>query len=508
MRVAIYARKSTPHEALVSDQLDRAREAAHAQGWTIVEELSDDGISGWERDARRPGFERVLELARERAIDVVVVRALDRLARRNSYAWVDLETCGVRISELGSPPMTALEANVKLAIAQHESDVKSGRQLDAEDRRLKAGKPPRGGFRHFGYHRACCPAEGCPRPDARVHRLSRGHHDRGDFCDGCVAGCTPHTPHAEEAAALREVAERWLAGASMRSLANELNERGLRATTGNAWNHQTLRRTLLSPRLAGWRVHRRDGEERVVRLQDWTPIFSDEEHARLVAAANNGDSRSKHRRASERYALTGLLVCGREDCGETLNGQPHAGGRRRYSCAHCYRNGISADAVDAAVWNAALARTWTAERLGEQEARDHLAAAERELTEVTARREELDDAWASGELDRPRWARLTGKLSARADELRERVARLRDQATRAADQWANLQALAAKHADAAPAERARIMRAAVERIVLEPVGTTRGGRVDLSRLTVTWADGEVQRGLAAPDAQAVWEPVA
>lgn len=89
MRAAIYARLSHKDRARAGTglestaiQVENGTRAAQEQGWTVVSQLVcvDDGISGAEI-LRRPGLQRLLAAAESGAIDVVVVRDLDRLTR-------------------------------------------------------------------------------------------------------------------------------------------------------------------------------------------------------------------------------------------------------------------------------------------------------------------------------------------------------------------------------------------------------------------------------------------
>jgi hypothetical protein len=399
-----------------------------------------------------------------------------------------------------------LELFMKLGVAYEESDVKSKRQLRAEDRRLQDGKPPRGGHRHFGYHLNCCPADDCTAPEAPVHRLRRGDHDKTNVCDACHGGCDPHTVREEEAAVLREVAERWLAGEPMRALARELQERGVPTVRGGEWTRTGLRKTLMSPRLAGIRVHRRNGEVREVKLRDWTPVFTPDLHARLITA----DSSSGNRRAPQRYLLTGLLVCGQ--CDVTLNGKQHGPDRRRYTCLQCHRNGIGAEPVDAVVWNAALGRSWHADRLDAEQMKARLDKVEAQIASDEAQRTQLDDAWADGDLSRERWARQVDRLNRRIKSMEDEARRLRAEVRRTTRGWQSLLALTETHRTADADTRRDVLVGVIRRIVLAPNRGRAGGRVDLSRLRIEWADGTVSDGdlltamlnetaMEAPDAE-------
>lgn len=79
-RVALYARVSTTAQT-VENQLGELRAIAHRQGWHIVAELTDNGISGAKGRLQRPAFDELLKRATRRQFDLIMVWAIDRLGR-------------------------------------------------------------------------------------------------------------------------------------------------------------------------------------------------------------------------------------------------------------------------------------------------------------------------------------------------------------------------------------------------------------------------------------------
>ena len=79
-RVAIYARVSTSSQT-VENQFQELREVAQRNGWQIVAELSDSGISGAKGRDQRPAFDQLLKRATRREFDLIMVWAIDRLGR-------------------------------------------------------------------------------------------------------------------------------------------------------------------------------------------------------------------------------------------------------------------------------------------------------------------------------------------------------------------------------------------------------------------------------------------
>ena len=152
------------------------------------------------------------------------------------------------------------------------------------------------------------------------------------------------TVRAAEAAIVHECAKRLLAGEPVRSIARDLNERGVRAASGGDWSPQCLRRMLASPRISGQRIHH--GE--IVAKAVWPAIISPEDGAKIRALLTDPERRTN--KAARRYLLGGLLVC--SHCGEKLVARPRAGGQRRYACAKgpgfsgCGKTYVNADDVE------------------------------------------------------------------------------------------------------------------------------------------------------------------
>ncbi len=83
-RAAIYARVSTDGQT-TENQLRELRLVAERNGWEIIREFIDQGISGAKGRDQRPAFDAVWKGAVRREFDVVMVWAVDRLGRSLSH---------------------------------------------------------------------------------------------------------------------------------------------------------------------------------------------------------------------------------------------------------------------------------------------------------------------------------------------------------------------------------------------------------------------------------------
>ena len=76
-RVGLYARVSTQDQQTIPLQLRAMREYATTRGWTIVKQVKEVGSGASERELRQ----MLMDAARRREIDIVLVWRLDRWGR-------------------------------------------------------------------------------------------------------------------------------------------------------------------------------------------------------------------------------------------------------------------------------------------------------------------------------------------------------------------------------------------------------------------------------------------
>lgn len=327
MQAAIYVRQSLDRsgEALgVARQLDQCRELIERNGWQLAEVYQDNDISATSGKPR-PEFKRLLtDLAAGRH-DVLVCWHTDRLYRR-LRDLVDLvevaqrralKIATVKASDLDlSTPSGRMVAGLLGSVAAYEGEQKAARQVAANRQRAQHGVVL-WTRRPFGFD----------RDGARVVVVE------------------------SEAAEIRKAADRVLEGATLASVAADLNGRGVRTSLGKPWTVTAVRRVLLNPRTAG-RV--------VSNGEDFGPmphgILSPETADRIGATLRDPARRSAPPSTAVKYLLSGLAVCGRPSCDDAvMYATSNPQGRMIYRCVTCYGTRLL-KAVDEVVMGVLVAR--------------------------------------------------------------------------------------------------------------------------------------------------------
>jgi DNA invertase Pin-like site-specific DNA recombinase len=164
IRAGIYARVSTAEQVdgtSLGTQVDRCRAHAIAQGWEVVSEWIDEGVSG--AKASRPALDRLLRGVRASEVDVVVVAKLDRIGRsmRHLAALLgELDDRGIALVSVSesfdsSTPAGRLQRNMLGSFAEFEREQIRERSLAGLEASVRqgrwAGGPPPFGFKRQGH---------------------------------------------------------------------------------------------------------------------------------------------------------------------------------------------------------------------------------------------------------------------------------------------------------------------------------------------------------------------
>lgn len=311
VRAGIYTRISDDRlgEALgVARQERDDRELAARLGWEVARVFTDNSVSATS-SKRRPEYEAMLAAIEAGEINGVIVWDVDRLTRKPAELehFIDLaERHGLQLASVGgeidlATPQGRLTARIKGSVARHEAEQLARRIRAKVSELASTGVIANGGPRPFGYLRVYA-GEGPRRKIVRDEL------------------------HPTEAPVVAECARRVLAGDSLYSVANWLRTSDTKTSTGRAWSQQALRLMLRSGRIAGLREHQR----RVVGPAVWPAIISVEDHQQLRALLDSKQRAPGHRVRT--HYLTGFVYC--SDCvdkGVKMRPCPQAG-RLKYKC--------------------------------------------------------------------------------------------------------------------------------------------------------------------------------
>jgi hypothetical protein len=340
-----------------------------------------------------------------------------------------------------STPSGRMLARILGTTAQFESDHKAERQKRKQRQIREAGGVSGGGHRAYGYQR-----------------------------DGM-------TLVVDEADEVRQAVTYVLSGGTLRGLLKDLNARGVVTTTGNAWSKLSLRRMLMSGRIAGLREHK--GE--VIGPAVWPAIISEDEHKRVRLLLSDPARRTTPGPART-YLLSGWVTCGR--CGAALVGRRtvrHADGSpvRRYTCATdhggCGKVGILAEPVEQMVSEFVVAAL-DSPGLGALVSNQASVRA----AELAQQLADLADMLAAREMTRDQFTRANRSLMA---EMQEAEAQAAAETRRGA-----VGALAGHLEEAWPTmtldQRRTVIGEVVDAVVIAEA--TSPNRYDPSRVTVRW----------------------
>jgi site-specific DNA recombinase len=235
MRIAVYVRVSTGHQTqtqTIEQQLEQLRVHIAAQDWQLLDEdiFRDDGFSG--STLNRPGLDRLRDRAATGGLDLVLLTAPDRLARKYVHQVLLIEelqqhNCQVEFLEhpMSQDPHDQLLLQIRGAVAEYE------RTLITE--RMRRGR--------LSKYRA-----GVLLPWTRPPYGLRMHPDRPRDPSGVRV-------EEAEGAVVKEIYAEYLQdGASLMRVARWLYECGIPSPNGKKrWGLASIRGVLTNPAYTG-----------------------------------------------------------------------------------------------------------------------------------------------------------------------------------------------------------------------------------------------------------------
>lgn len=327
MRCAIYRRVSTDMQVeegvSLDNQLHRLKAFAESQGWTIVSEYVDEGISA-KNIENRPGIQQIMKDIEQKRFDVLLVYKLDRLVRRVKdlhELLQHMEQYDVMFKSATEPfdtttPAGKLFITMIAAMAEWERETIAERVYDNMKHRAE------GGFRNGG-----------PSP------FGYDYDEKGNL-----------VINEEEAKWVRFMFKKYETNGSQ-NIAKMLNKYGIKTKKEALWSDFSVRFILRNPIYAGknrWNYRSPvkgkayTGNEIIqdINQKDFEsiiPVEQFKEVQSLIKLRSNVAFRSDNH-----YPFSGIAKCAK--CGNSLTGafkkRKSGGVYRYYKCAGRFKFGV------------------------------------------------------------------------------------------------------------------------------------------------------------------------
>ena len=431
LRAIVYSRVSTDAQERDGTSLHTQERASHeyvdSNGWILVESIRDTS-SGSTLD--RPGIERLRTLIRQGSVDVVVAYAVDRLSRSQNHI-------GVLFDEVD-------QSDVQLQfVTERFEDTAIGRFILAA--RAFIGEVEREKI-----------AERTMRGKAERARSGKLPQGTGRGCYGYIYDKNTGTRLVSptQSIVVKGIFTDFLADGSIISIANRLNESREPTFTGSKWYPVTLHHILRNETYTGRTVYRRTSvsvrrdaksgkRKRQVTERDpsqWieiegaSPQIIESEVFEAVQRILDDPERRRRGRRIHDYSLSGRTKCLK--CGRAMVGQTLKGRYRYYRCRKAFAGPkhdrcptvyVRADSLEQSVReeaarllsnpNMVLAES---ERLrNEGVNHETLAAQQKQLSSLDARRGRLLKLYEMGEIDDAYFLNESKSIQAEKTKLEE-----------------------------------------------------------------------------------------
>jgi site-specific DNA recombinase len=319
MRVAIYARVSTQRQSqtqTIDQQLDRLRRVVADRRWQLDEDhvFRDDGYSG--ASLRRPGLDRLRDLAALARLDRILITDPDRLARNYVHQVLLLEElqrhgCEVEFTDrpLSDDPQDRLLLQIRGAVAEYERTLIAERTRRGRLYKLRSGqmlpwtRPPYGYRADPDRPRDPAGVHADPAEAATVAELFRWYADEGRSFMAVVQR-------------LHDLGVRSPSGREYWGVATVRGVRTNPTYTGTAYANRTRVRAARVRRSATHPIGRPRDSQAPLPPEEWIAaatvpsIVTREQFDRVQAriAANRSLARRNNTAAS--YLLRALVSCG------------------------------------------------------------------------------------------------------------------------------------------------------------------------------------------------------
>lgn len=316
LRVAAYCRVSTNDKDQISSY--KAQKNYYTDyimknpEWTLVGIFADEGVTGTQTK-RREGFLQLMKLCKQKKVDLILVKSISRFARNTvdclKYTR-SLRALGIGVyfeeQNINSlSPDSEFLITLHGAIAQNESENMSKNIVWGKRQAMREGR-------------------------AIIQYKKLYAYEKGE--DG------KPQPIPEQAAVVREIYRRYLAGATLQAIQDWLNQQKIPDASGRpTWTLSTVRNILTNEKYCGDVLLQKTFiqdciSKKVVKNTGQLPMYLIQNHHEAIVdrktydavqaeviRRRSGKSPSKKHSAtgqshySSKYALTERLICG--ECG-------------------------------------------------------------------------------------------------------------------------------------------------------------------------------------------------
>ena len=342
-KVGIYCRLSRDDERAgesvsVENQKELLTRHAREQGWTVIDYYVDDGVSGTTFD--RPGFNRLVQDARDGKINIALCKDLSRLGRdyieAGKYTDIVFPSLGCRFIALNDGVDTARKNDEMIVILKNVMN-----DLYARDTSSKIKAVKRSSFQAGKY-------VGCYAPIGYLKSPEDKH----------ILVIDPAT-----APIVRRIFDLRCQGYSYRKIATTLNTEKVPTPSsfyylrqgkpnirkeGGYWQAQTVKAILQNEVYIGhmvqnktgnvsYKIHKQIGkpESEWIRVEGTHEPLISQEVWDLVRTIEKQNTRSRTQADGETALFAGLLHC--MDCGSLMRCY-HDGRRRKDGSKSTYRS--------------------------------------------------------------------------------------------------------------------------------------------------------------------------
>lgn len=283
--VVIYARYSSDrqNEQSIDDQIAVCERFAAGQNYNIVGKYYDKAMTG--RNAKRPGFQKMMRASDSGLFDGVLVYSTDRFSRNRGdhvYYKQELSKKGIRVisatEPISSDPMgiimeSMLEGYSEYYVTKLSADVSRGMYSRANE----------------------CLSTGGPLP--------LGYKIEGK----------KYVIDEPQAAVVREIFQKFADGWTYQEMCKDFNDRGLKTSKGEPFNKNSFFVILRNRKYLGFYIY---GD---VEIPGGMPqIITDELFSKVAARMELNKKAPGRNRAKAEYLLTQKMYCGY--CGEMMIG--------------------------------------------------------------------------------------------------------------------------------------------------------------------------------------------